>query len=1264
MEMTTGEFHQSTEEKLEQARACTRDCYMPGSGKGEIVYSKAKFNQLFDKAISSVVLESLEQRRMLTGSVKEDPIGDDHDHGLSVLYVPETTMLQNPGGFLSKARSGDKFEIARNFLLANTDDLGLTREDIEQAIVAYQYTDENGAGATHIYMRQGYLGQQVWGAELGIHLTADGRVSNVNSSFIPGLSRVTGPAPSAPAISPVAALQSAADVLEVDLTSTPRYQGHTDGMLTYSAPELSMDPIKFAADYFITDSGPELTWHFNLNMPNHNSDWYDLGVASDGTMAFATNWTNRATYNVYPLPTASPALGGRSMVTDPHDLTASPFGWHDTDGVAGADSTLTVGNNVQAQEDTDANNTGGLQPDGTAALNFDFPIDLTQAPSTYRPAAITNLFYWNNVLHDVHYKYGFTSAARNFQTNTYGLGGLGNDAVRADAQDGSGTNNANFSTPADGSHGRMQMYLFTAPTPDIDGDLDTEVIAHEYGHGVSNRLTGAGSGSLGATMSGGMGEGWSDFFSLMFTQLPSDTQNQAYPVGTYVLNQPPTTGAGIRRRPYSFDMTIDPLTFGAYGSSGTTSYGITRSTQVHNTGELWCSALWDMNWLLINKFGYDPDLYTGYTAAPGPGNAGNKLAMQLVLDGMKLQPANPSFTQARNAILQADVNLTGGANQNEIWQAFARRGLGASASTAGSTSTANFVEAFDVPWPDPTISAATPTGSNLGTANSMTFTFSEAMDPTSFSVASDVTSFTGPSGNLLGAITGFTWLNATQLRVNFATQVSDGAYSMTIGPDILAQDNGNPMDQNRNGILGEAADNYTNAFSLQQFVGPDGFGYKAGEYQFESIDLVPGGAGVTTVLNAGDDIAGAINLGADTFNFYGVSVTGATGLFVNSNGLLTTDSSTTAFTNSDLTTSPTQRSIAVMWDDWVTNNVATVGPDDDCVLTKFEDLNGDLINDRLIIEWSSVRRFSSTASPATFQAILQLNTGATPGRMIFNYVDLIVGNTTYDNGLSATLGIKDTGTQGANRLVVSRDAAMPWAQNGKAILVALDVTPPRVNAATYSYLTSQQTTIAFSEDVGASFTAADVTLENLTTSTTIPPGAYTVSYSGGSQTATINFPGYQPDGNYRITLNANGITDAAGNPLDGDGNGVAGGNFTSAFHILGGDADHNRSVNGSDFNAMATNFGTTSGMTYPAGDFDYDGDVDSGDFNILATRFGVTLAPGSEAARGGGSSSGTGLPGGSDSSGFAGIFGDSRIGKRDSDGSDDDGDDDSSLPLV
>ena len=78
---------------------------------------------------------------------------------------------------------------------------------------------------------------------------------------------------------------------------------------------------------------------------------------------------------------------------------------------------------------------------------------------------VTNLFYWNNIVHDVTHGYGFDEAAGNFQVNNYGNGGLGNDDVRAEAQDGSGKNNANFGTGVEGVRPRMQMFEWRSSVP-------------------------------------------------------------------------------------------------------------------------------------------------------------------------------------------------------------------------------------------------------------------------------------------------------------------------------------------------------------------------------------------------------------------------------------------------------------------------------------------------------------------------------------------------------------------------------------------------------------------------------------------------------------------------------------------------------------------------------------------------------------------------------------------------------------------------------
>ncbi|MCX6928242.1 MAG: M36 family metallopeptidase, partial [Verrucomicrobia bacterium] len=434
----------------------------------------------------------------------------------------------------------------------------------------------------------------------------------------------------------------------------------------------------------------------------------------------------------YPTPvTNQPPLVERTLVTlSALDTNASPAGWINDGG------NETLGNNVDAHTDLNADDMPDLpRPQGSTFRVFDFPMDLTtQDPTSYSQAAVVQLFYLCNWYHDKLYELGFTEAAGNFQSNNFGRGGLANDAVQADAQDGSGTDNANFSTPPDGSPGRMQMHIFTSMSPRRDGDLDAEIVLHEYSHGLSWRLVGGGQG-LGTVQSDGLGEGWSDFYGLSLLSQPGDDVNGNYAAGAYASYK--IGGAsdlqnyyfGIRRYPYTTDMARNPLTFkdidpaqADYCSSAapyhTAMFGTcsaANASEVHNEGEVWCVTLWDARANLINKYGWA---------------VGNQLILQLVTDGMKLTPMRPNFLQARDAIILADLVDTGGANRNELWAAFAKRGMGFSATSPASTTASGVHESFDLP-DDLRI---TPSDGFVGrgrvggpfTPNSVTFTLTNA----------------------------------------------------------------------------------------------------------------------------------------------------------------------------------------------------------------------------------------------------------------------------------------------------------------------------------------------------------------------------------------------------------------------------------------------------------------------------------------------------------------------------------------------------------
>ncbi|KAJ2862306.1 hypothetical protein GGH94_004361 [Coemansia aciculifera] len=415
-----------------------------------------------------------------------------------------------------------------------------------------------------------------------------------------------------------------------------------------------------------SDGSLATTWHIVLQQAAH---WWSAHVnAQTSAIESINDWVSHAaaaaaaeSYNVYPRTIDSPASGSRQVVVNPASTLASPQGW--------ASGNTTTGNNIWAQNNPSGGNTWKLnhRPTTTAkAKVFDFPIDLTKAPSTYVDAAITQLFYTVNTMHDLSFIYGFTEAAGNFQDENYSGQGKGGDYVVAFAQDGSGTDNANFATPPDGQHGVMRMYIWTDTKPNRDGDLEQDIIAHEYTHGISNRLTGgpANTDCLNDGEPGGMGEGWSDAVAILLRIRPSDTPSRDIIMGEYVY------GKSIRNYPYSTNLTTNPTT---YSYLGRVDY-----QEVHAIGEMWAEMLYEVMWALIDKNGIADDLFAHDLTK------GTSIMLQILLDAMKLQPCNPTFINARDAILQAEANLTGGKNKCAIWKGFAKRGLGPKANNSGT----------------------------------------------------------------------------------------------------------------------------------------------------------------------------------------------------------------------------------------------------------------------------------------------------------------------------------------------------------------------------------------------------------------------------------------------------------------------------------------------------------------------------------------------------------------------------------------------------
>ena len=611
---------------------------------------------------------------------------------LSALEVDETTgavrSLSSESGFLSAASPGKPMTIAVDFVRRNVAALGLEASDLEGYTVS-DVVYSKITGATRIYLQQRYQGIPVYNAQLQINVNRDGRIISVNNSFMAGLQRAV--ASLQPAVELPAAVGEALRFSGMR-TPTPEAVSAAAGVqqrTRVANAGISLEPIDGVLMILPIRAGEaRLVWNFQIHTLDKQHMW-DLTVdAGTGEVWTRFDWVASDQYRVYPRPVESPnhttplpPSDGRVLVVNPANSPASPLGWHDTNGAAGAESTLTTGNNVDAYTDIDANNVADTnsRPNGGTSLSFDLPLNLTQAPSAYRPAAVTNLFYWNNIIHDVQYQYGFDEAAGNFQVNNYGRGGLGNDSVRAEAQDGAGTNNANFGTPADGARPRMQMFIWTPSNPDRDGDLDAGIIIHEYGHGISNRLVGGPSNVNCLTNTQQAGEGLSDWWALAYTAQTGDTGPKPRGIGTYSLNQQ-TNGPGIRTQRYSTDPAVNTWTYAS----------ISGMAVPHGVGSVWAQGAWEVYWKLVGAHGFDSNLYNAN------GSAGNQRAMLYVNEGLKNTACNPTFTQIRDGIIQAAADNHGGEDVCRMWEAFAAYGLGTNAVSGGANST-NPTNGFNVP---------------------------------------------------------------------------------------------------------------------------------------------------------------------------------------------------------------------------------------------------------------------------------------------------------------------------------------------------------------------------------------------------------------------------------------------------------------------------------------------------------------------------------------------------------------------------------------
>ncbi|HEX8398333.1 MAG TPA: M36 family metallopeptidase [Pyrinomonadaceae bacterium] len=627
----------------------------------------------------------------------------------------------------------------RSFAKTNNDLLAVTDSQVDNLKVTADYTNPNGE-LSFVHLEQEINGIPVFQGELKAGFTKRGEIIRVINNLAPGLEYNSL---SSDFGSPEDAVRAAFKQVSRPMKDeeATRNAASTEMKAVFGTGDWATTAEKM---YFPTEAGvARPAWR--VSIWESAAAYYVIVDAETGTMLWRKNLTNHqtqpATYNVYanttsllksldspaplsPGPT-NPEIGNQGFAATRTNVTLigneAPYTFNQKGWITD-NTNATEGNNVRAGLDR-------AEPDGIDDVITGSPDRIFESPMWNPPpgtpgtiaddpvsqqaqrGAVIQMFYVVNRFHDETYRLGFTESARNFQHQNFTGSGAPGDRILAEGQDTDPNNptfnNANFTTEADGGRGKMQMYLWNGPNPDRDGTADAEIMVHELTHGLSNRLHSNASG-LNSSMGQAMGEGWSDFYALSMLSETTDPINGVYALAGYSTYLRVTGFGGnyyygIRRFPKAvMAFTGGPnnrphngLTFKHLNSNcnevidsiSAYKHGQLANNQIcddiHNAGEIWSSALWEVRAKFIQQYGH---------------SLGTRLVLQYVTDGMKLDPSSPTMLDARNSIIAAAAN---GPNPDLdvalVWQGFAIRGMGYSASIQNASIGALVTEAFDLP---------------------------------------------------------------------------------------------------------------------------------------------------------------------------------------------------------------------------------------------------------------------------------------------------------------------------------------------------------------------------------------------------------------------------------------------------------------------------------------------------------------------------------------------------------------------------------------
>jgi extracellular elastinolytic metalloproteinase len=653
------------------------------------------------------------------------------------LYDAESSALAAPAGeaeaatMLAAPAGGRLAAGAAEAVADHADEWGLTPEDL--ATVTAGKVSGGGALRT-VRLTQQVGGVEVFNSDVTVALDADdaavalsgrlfgGAAAAASSTALAEAAPVAAEAAIAFAASDVTGAQYAADEFAATESAADagpyRFYRH-DGSAADGRPAFARDVR--VKDVLFPLGGERFAPGLYVELWSRGLPGFNYVVATDGEprVLFRSNLSRDVAfkYRVYatgdPLarPLDSPAPGTPHPTGNPDGFQAPVAAARELeiDSLLGdpwlpPDATTTAGNNCIAYADLrfpDGQGAGDVIGRVTASRKFGAAYDHARPATdpTNLQASLAGMFYVVNWVHDRWHDAGFDEAAGNGQQDNFGRGGIGGDRILAEGNDFSGTENANMQTPPDGSSPIMQMYVFPGPEPDRTSNLEALIVIHELGHYLSQRLIGDGQGGLDNRQGRAMGEGWGDLLALVMTSRGSDDfQQGTFGMGGWALRSLILPGFddnyyyGIRRYPHSARMDRMPLTLrhiadgeplppGVPFSDGRPDWG--PNNQVHNAGEVWCAALWEV---FVNLVARHDHLEA------------ERRMLRYVIGGLKLTPIRPTYVQARDAIIAA-IGASDRFDLEPAWRGFAKRGLGdgAVAPPSGSLDLRGVTESFALP---------------------------------------------------------------------------------------------------------------------------------------------------------------------------------------------------------------------------------------------------------------------------------------------------------------------------------------------------------------------------------------------------------------------------------------------------------------------------------------------------------------------------------------------------------------------------------------